>query len=188
MRNGALIPARATFLGTHDGRFGPRHNRYLFPYFDPFFADYLSTGYPAASDQPVVIMQAPPAAAAEEKAPAPAQPLMIELRGNHFVTVSGDTDSGAQTIDEPIAPEPAPAAPQYKVTSLVFRDGHQEQVSNYTIVGGVLYASADYVNAGAWIRKVDLTSLNLPETIASNQSQGVQFRVPQSPNEVIVGP
>ena len=130
------------------------------------------------------MMQAP----AEEKFPVPAQPLLIELRGNRFVRVSGDTESNAQTIEEPLAPQVASSAPTYRVTSLHFRDGHQEEVSNYTIIGGVLYASADYANAGAWVRKVDLTALNLPETIDSNQSRGVPFRIPQASNEVIVGP
>ena len=188
LRNGGIIPARANFQATRDGRFGPRRNRYLFPFFDPLYADYLSTGYPVDSEPPVVIMQAPPTSVAEERFPAPAQPLMIELRGDRYVQISGNTESGAQTIEEPIAPQQTSPAPQYKITVLLFRDGHQEEVSNYTIVGGILYASADYASAGAWIRKVDLTELNVPETITSNQSRGVQFRVPQAQNEVIVGP
>lgn len=174
------------FSGTHNGHFA-RRNGYI-PFFDPLYADYLSTGYPVASDPPAVIMQTPPAPAHRERFPAPAQPLLIELRGDHYIQISGSTESSAQTIDEPIAPGLSSVAPKYKVTSLHFRDGHQEEVSNYAIVGGVLYASADYATAGAWVRKVDLTALNLPETIAANQSRGLQFRIPQAPNEVIVGP
>src|SRR5258706_989288 len=57
---------------------------------DPFYSDYLSTaGYPAASQPPVVIMQAPPAAPEPDHFPSPAQPLMIELQGDHYVRVSG---------------------------------------------------------------------------------------------------
>jgi hypothetical protein len=79
---------------------------------------------------------------------------------------------------------PADVAPAV----LVFRDGHREEVSGYTIAGGVLYASADYYAGGSWNKKVELSSLNLPETIQSNQSRGVKFQLPDAPNEIIVGP
>ena len=71
---------------------------------------------------------------------------------------------------------------------LVFRDGHREQVFDYTIADGVLYAHADYFTTGSWNRKIELSSLNLSETVKSNQSQGVRFQLPSAPNEVIVGP
>ena len=66
---------------------------------DPFYADYLpSTGYGAASP-PVFILQ-PPATAAPAPAPAPppVAPLMIELRGDRYVQVSGPDSSGAEMI------------------------------------------------------------------------------------------
>jgi hypothetical protein len=71
---------------------------------------------------------------------------------------------------------------------LVFRDGHREELSDYTIADGVLYTRSDYYSNGDWNRKIELGSLNLPETIKSNQSRGVRFQLPSAPNEVIVGP
>jgi hypothetical protein len=119
------------------------------------------------------------------------QPLTIEFRGDHYVRISGDEESHAELIDEPALnssePGKRPPPPAHNVI-LIFRDGHREEVSNYTVADGVLYASSDYYIAGAWIRKVAITELNLPETLAANQSEGTVFRLPSAPNEVVVGP
>ena len=168
---------------------------YAIPFFDPFYADYVSSaGYPVPSQPPVILLQAPPAAAAPEP-PTPTQPLMIELQGDRYVRISGDEVSQSQMMDRMPAAQPAmrsiaTTSPKLARAStlLVFRDGRHEEISDYTIADGVLYAAADYYTSGAWNRKIPLTSLNLPDTIASNQGRGVQFHVPSSPNEVIVGP
>jgi hypothetical protein len=124
---------------------------------------------------------------------------MIELQGDRYVRVSGPETSGAEMIDRMPDPSPRPerpssaapqavAAPELPPAVLIFRDGHREEVSDYTITDGVLYTRGDYYTTGSWNRKIELSSLNLPETIKSNQSRGVRFQVPASPNEVIVGP
>ena len=199
----AVIPASAYaqrgFSGAHfSGRAAPFHsprfNRgvgaYYLPLFDPFYADYSAPEYPAA--QPPVIVAHPQAASpAPVSSPAPMQPLMIELRGDRYVQISGDADSHAEVIDQPgtssqiVAKRPAP--PAHNIV-LIFRDGHREEVSNYTVADGVLYASADYYTAGAWVRKVAVSELNVPETVAANQSEGAAFRLPSAANEVVVGP
>jgi hypothetical protein len=71
---------------------------------------------------------------------------------------------------------------------LVYRDGHRQETSSYTIADGILYASADYATTGAWNQKIALSSLNVPETVATNSSRGLHFQLPAAPNEVIVGP
>jgi|SRR5271166_3907374 len=165
--------------------------------FDPLYSDYLaSTGYPISS-QPPIILQAPPAATAEVSA-SPAQPLMIELQGDRYVQISGDQSSRAQMIDQlPTTQSVQPAdtlslrpAPQQQpsLAVLVFRDGRRQEISAYTIADGFLYATADYYTSGAWNQKIELSSLNLPETVASNSSRGLRFQLPSAPNEVIVGP
>ncbi len=120
---------------------------------------------------------------------------MIELQGDHYVRVSGEDNSGAEMIPpESIRrPEKLSAAtiqtlaPEPPVV-LVFRDGHREEVSVYTIAGGFLYAARDYPTDGSWNNKIELSSLNLPETTKTNQSRGVKFQIPHSPNEVILRP
>jgi len=186
----------------------PRAFFYPLAFSDPFYSDYLSRGYPVASQPPVVIVQAPPAAAPVPDAPAPAQPLMFELRGDRYVRVSSPEVSGtrmdAPTLaDQPTTDQlPASARPPHRPSTtairtvappdlppvvLVFRDGHREEASDYTIADGVLYTRGGY-STGSWNRKIELSSLNLPETLKSNQSRGVRFQLPSSPNEVIVRP
>lgn len=169
-------------------------------FYDPFYADYLSnTGYPAESQPPVVVVQTAPVSPVPERPTSPIEPLMIELRGDRYVRVSGEEESGTQMIDsltdasrrhdrsavariQPVeAEESAPVV-------LLFRDGHREEVSDYTIADGVLYTSGDPYTGGSWNRKVELSSLDLPETVKLNHSRGVRFQLPSAPNEVIVRP
>lgn len=195
----------------------PHHRSFFYPslfFADPLYSDSLysdalySTGYPLAAQPPIIVVQAPvvQAPAVDAKSDVPptsAQPLMIELHGDRYVRVSGEEGSGAEmrTI------EPQPSSVHHKPMPvdansaladrrpaelapvvLVFRDGHREEVSDYTIADGVLYARGDYYRDGAWNRKIELKSLNLSETIQSNDARGVRLQLPTSPNEVITRP
>jgi len=133
----------------------------------------------------------------------PTQPLLIELRGDRYVRVSGEETSGTEMINQtPAAPRRTARPPDVATqvadrelaarelvpVVLVFRDGHREEVSDYTIADGVLYTRGDYYTDGSWNRKIELNSLDLPETVKSNQLRNVRFQLPTSPNEVIVRP
>lgn len=195
----------------------PHHRSFFYPslffadpfYSDSFYSDALySTGYPLAAQPPIIVVQAPvaPAPALDAKPavpPTPTQPLMIELQGDRYVRVSGEEGSAAEmrTI------EPQPSSVHHKAmpvdanskladrrpaelppVELVFRDGHREEVSDYTIADGVLYARGDYYRDGVWNRKIEIKALNLYETIQSNEARGVRIQLPTSPNEVITRP
>jgi hypothetical protein len=162
-------------------------------FFDPLYSDYYSRP-PAAPETRVIIAHAP---SAPSQAPAdfvpPAEPLLIELQDKQYVQLSGEKKSRVQilsTEERSTARQSAAAAsaatPENLV--LVFHDGHTEEFSAYTIADGYLYASGDYYNSGSWNRKIDLTTLNLPETVKQNEVRGISFRLPAAPNEVIVGP
>lgn len=166
---------------------------------DALYSDLLATGYPAASQPPMIFMQAPsaPPAATPVVPSAPAQALMIELQGDHYVRVSGNEGAGVQMIDRDTATaatsakQSAPPVNRPKETipaTLVFRDGHREEIADYTITDGIVYAHADYYKTGSWNRKIEVSSLDLPQTLQLNQSHGLHFQIPSSPNEVIVGP
>lgn len=211
----ALVPhINAQRMGATSPRFASgfnhaRHFRnsfYPLGFSDSLYSDYLSPGYPVASQPPVIIMQAPPMSApAPERFSQPVQPLMIELQGDRYVQVSNSQTSGAEMIPESQKNEvtdPLPVhsgrqlgssmrtvtAPELPSAVLIFRDGHYEEASDYTIADGNLYTSGDPYSGGSWNRKIALSSLNLPETIATNKSRGLRFRLPASPNEVIVRP
>lgn len=170
---------------------------------DALYSDLLSSGYPVASPPPIFLLQPPPAREAIPDRPSsPAQPLMIELQGDRYVRISGEEEtSGAQIIDHPASPTNAQAVDAHKIdthkavavreldpVTLVFRDGHKEQVSDYTIAEGILYARGNYYTDGWWTKKIELSTLNLRETIASNKSLGIEFRLPTAANEVIIRP
>lgn len=188
----ASFPAQA-----HRGA-GFRPSFYPLGLYDPFYSDMVSsTGYPLESQPPLVVQVAPAAAKPEPSAAPPAQPLLIELQGDRYVQLSGEKETRAQMIDENSAQAAVRRMPGTEVQSaprpnpnalLVFRDGHREEVTNYTITNGVLYAGSDSYVAGSWNRKIELSSLNLPETVDSNRSRGLRFQLPNAPNQVIVGP
>jgi hypothetical protein len=199
----SLVAQRMGFghsSGHSAGRFGSGFGRgygRTGAYGVPFYADYIDgADYYGVPGQPV-IMQAPPPVTETH---APAAPLMIELQGDRYVQISGDEVSHAQMLDQmPTDQMPADAAglrseaastpqSQRAATVLIFRDGHHQEISDYTIANGVLYASADYYSSGSWNQKIALSSLDLRETLNANQSRGNQFRVPSAANEVIVGP
>lgn len=179
------------YLGSGHGAYGRGRNvpaLYPFPLLDPLYSDYL----PAEPAQPGSVLMPSPAPSRTAEAPArqPSQPLLIELRGNDYVQLSGDADSKLRTITPQTTDKlqkPQPSVTQ-KPALLIFRDGHQEEVADYTISNGVLYATADYYSSGSWNHAIQISSLNVPQTIASNESRGVPFHLPTSPNEVVVGP
>jgi hypothetical protein len=178
------------------------HPRHVFvpPLFTyPFYSDaFYDAGYPAGPQSPIILVQAPPTGQ-PETAPAPvtppAEPLVIELQGGRYVRVSGQDAAGSEMIDQQLASRTLtrPAAtdqPSHELAPviLVFRDGNREEITDYTIADGVIYARADYFTGGSWNKKIELTALNLPETLALNRSRGVAFRLPSAPNEVITRP
>ncbi|MGB7555587.1 MAG: hypothetical protein WBM04_14535 [Candidatus Korobacteraceae bacterium] len=74
-----------------------------------------------------------------------------------------------------ITPEQPPAEREAKPrepTVLVFRDGHQQEVSNYAIMGQTVYVLDDR------IQKIPLTNLDVSATVKANDDRGMEFKVP----------
>jgi len=189
----AHFPGVTNFHGAHIEHRAFRGGYYP-GFFDSFYADdRYRAGYTVPSLPQVVVVQPPAPAAPPEPPPSPSQPLMIELQGDRYVQISGDQPSRAQMIDSgapaklvtraDASPSPTPA-----VAVLIFRDGHREEVTGYTIADSCLYVTSNYTRTGYWIQKIELSALNLPDTIAANSSHDHKFQLPSSPNEVIVGP
>jgi hypothetical protein len=199
--HGSFTAASISNAEVHNSLRGRSGTRRLYPPFllgDPYYyAD--DTSQPPATDQgPQVVFVQMPAAPEAAKPTAP-EPLLIEWQNDRYVRI-GDAkpeDKPATKAGDVAAP-PAkpmqianhapPPTPQLQPVVLIYRDGHREQISNYTIVDGVLYASGDYWTDGYWNKKIQLASLNLPATAQASQAQGAQFVLPNSPNEVIIRP
>jgi len=188
-------------------RLAPRGGRRFFdgggyfPYFYPDY-DYEQGAEEAPPDQ---IIEQNPAPAPVVPARPPADALMIELQGDHWVRVTnnGQSEIGGNS-DEPAlqqgskfqsaatyparrieAAQPAADVPH---AVLVFRDGHQEEIAKYIISGATIYAGADFWNGGAWTRKVQIAELDVPATLKLNQGRGARFTLPSSPDEVMIRP
>ena len=71
----------------------------------------------------------------------------------------------APAAQEPVADEPR--------TVLVFKDGHQQEVANYAIVGATLYDLSD-----GRAKKVGLDDLDLTATVKQNDDRGLDFKLP----------
>ena len=75
---------------------------------------------------------------------------------------------------EPAPPAEASEQPQ---TVLVFKDGRKVEVSNYAIVGPLLYDLTD-----GRTRKIQLAELDLAATVKENDERGVVFELPAPAN------
>jgi hypothetical protein len=188
-----------------------------FPFFGDSFDpdDIYSSGYPVASEPPPFLMEAlrdmansgpnsmgSAAGPPESRDSSSSQPLMIELQNGRYVRVNSaaaevdalplaSNDTGGSTRPSPAPPpliaaaSPAPVLPP---VVLIFRDGHSEEVRDYTIADGVLYARGDYYTDGYWNKKIGLSSLDIAQTLQANSARNVSFLLPSSPNEVITRP
>jgi len=89
---------------------------------------------------------------------------------------SGDDRYGEHSFDEPRTSQapPAPAGEQ-DPTVLVFRDGHQQEIRNYAIVGPMLW---DFGAKGT--HKIPLSDLDLDTTRKLNDERGVDFVLPKT--------
>ncbi len=180
---------------------------------NPLWYDDYATRDTATS---VIVVQARTAPVSSPRPvfddPKPAAPLLIEWQGDRYVRrTSGSSsqtspapldyaaptrinspvhqahslvpaNSAATTHDDHLTrPAPAPA-------TFIFGDGHREQSSDYTIVQGTIYARGDYWTSGSWSKKIPIAQLDVPATLRANAENGVPFRLPSAPNEIITRP
>jgi hypothetical protein len=173
-----FVPSRAVFFGTP----------YLFS--DASYLPPVIVRTPAP--QVVVVQQpAPETVAVEADRPGP---LLIEWQGDRYVraTANGDRSISArpdyaETPAHRVVPA-APARAELPPVVLVFRDGARQEVRDYVIVGGVLYAGGDYYQDGHWTRPIQVSSLDLRSTFEANEKRGVKFILPSGPYEVVTRP
>jgi hypothetical protein len=188
-RGGGMRPA---FVHRGPGRFFP--GLAFAPYYYP---DYDSEpGMIEAAQPPVIIMPIPQPAS---PAPKPAESLVLELHGDHWVRITnyGQSQTDGQSpepqsvrgyLSTPRQAQAIEPARELPAAVLVFRDGHKEEVGKYMIMGATIYASADYWSLGSWTRKVRIADLDVPATLRLNQERGAKFSLPSGPYEVMIRP
>jgi hypothetical protein len=150
--------------------------------------------YDRPSDPTQIVFTPSPsnnALAAAPTAPvAPQDPLLIELRGDRYVRVSSNTQQTSGNSESSVQPGAPLRASQSSLlpTIFVFRDGHREESSDYSIYGGVIYARSEFWTDGAWTKQIQLSALNIAESRKVNEERGVRFLLPGAPNEVVTRP
>ena len=127
-----------------------------------YYPVYVPYAYPVA-----VAAEPEPEAVAE---PDPPAPTIFERRP----TSERVSDSPRYAPQPPAAAELSPADARQQIpVVLVYRDGHEQEVTNYAIVGPTLYDLGTFV-----AHKIPLAELNLKATIKANDDRGVEFSVP----------
>jgi hypothetical protein len=114
-------------------------------------------------------------------------PVLLELQGNQWVKVASFAMPSAQP-GAALSADFRPSATEMPPAVLVYRDGHSEEVTSYSIIGNSIYTKSDYWSNGAWTRTIQIADLDIPATLKQNQQRGVKFELPSGPNEVMIRP
>lgn len=181
--NRSLIGLSGVPFSREGHRHGFGRNSFFYggwPYFPPEYDD---------SYEPTVYVQppaAPPAPAPQVRQEPVPSAALLELQGNQWVKVTSFTTSPAAVATQPAATPVSPK--ELPPAILVYRDGHTEELSSYSIIGATMYTKSDYWTSGAWTRKIQVADLDLPATIKQNGDRGVKFDLPSNPDEVILRP
>jgi hypothetical protein len=198
---------RAVSAGSRANLVRARHTRRNFAgsaFASPFYSDYDSE--PENFEEPpppspFIARTTQPSAVA----PNPAESLVLELQGDHWVRLTNYGQSQTAQILQPESQQassltssslfsagrqiPASEPPsELPPAVLVFRDGHQEEIGKYVIAGPIIYTSADYWSSGSWTRKVQIAALDIPATLKVNRERGAKFSLPSGPHEVMIRP
>jgi hypothetical protein len=170
-----------------------------------FYADYP---FQSSAAEPAPLQANAPRSRIDWTPESKAEPLLIELQGDRYVRFGGTPGSGQRQIIAP-ADDAGPAARKFSASKksaaappardplkatglppavLIYRDGRHEEVSDYAIIGAVMYARGDCWHDGYCRKDIRLSDLNISATLQANQVNGVKFALPSSPNEVITRP
>jgi hypothetical protein len=172
------VPGRRDFgfRGDRFGRdgFGRRHHRrddddFLFPLVGGY---YLPYGYDYGYDDPSNYGFDPGVDDSMEQNYYRTGPTVFDRNGAGRMPGPPPGYDYRTELNPPPAREAAPVADQPD-TVLVFKDGHEQEVKNYAIVGATLYDLSD-----GRTRKVQLAELDLTATVKQNDDRGIAFQLP----------
>lgn len=163
------IPYRNPAFPNRFNRRGFRNYGYGYSYAVPYYYVYPAddSGYYGDGGGGPYLYSGPP----QNGAPPTDQTLHIVVDSAPPRTAPRDEIADAQP-ERPAAtiPDAKPGVP----TTLVFRDGHKQEVTNYAIMGQTLYVFDSRT------KKIALADLDVPATVKANDDQGVEFEVPKA--------
>lgn len=151
----------------HEHPNGARHSRpgavYAVPYYYPYADDSgesYANGDPEEDEQylggPTIF---------DRRGPGTNRPPADDYADRRQSQPTAGSAAQAMAEDEPVSDQPD--------TLLVFKDGHQLEISNYAIVGTTLFDLTEGHH-----HKIPLTDLNLSATAKENDDRGIDFRLP----------
>jgi hypothetical protein len=160
--------------------FNPAYGYYGTPY---FYSDYYE---PSEFEYQPPEPSPPPIQVQVKTEPLP-DPVLLELHGGRWVKVTnfGDSSDRALTSGTPAESQTIAELPP---ALLVYRDGHTEELSSYSIIGGSIYTKSNYWTTGYWTRSIAIADLDLPATLKQNHDRGLDFQLPSSPDEITLRP
>jgi len=189
-RSYGRAPYGGSLLGYRRSAYGLGDYLGDFPY---WYDDYPVEAATTASAPQFIVVERQ----AADAAPMPrATPLLIELQGDRYVRYGGIAggvrgDALATEVSNRDMPSRAAAATpgaQLAPTVLMYRDGHREEVRDYAIVDGVIYAHSNDWQTGYATKNIAVSKLDIPSTITINRDRGVGFVLPSGPNEAVTRP
>jgi hypothetical protein len=165
----------------------PGRNRGGFgvPAYAPYYNAPLYPAYPA------VTYDTGTAAVVEPEEEEPPAPTIFEHRGRsqwspgeasredsarygtHYLDSRERRPLQAEVAHALLEESPSRSARDVSPVVLIFRDGHEQEVRNYAIMGGTLYDLDTFVAS-----KIRLAELDLKATMKANQERGLDFSVP----------
>jgi hypothetical protein len=159
----------------YNRQFGHGRGQGAYSYSIPYYVPYDTSGYgydyvagsdtysgpPNGPSEPVlhIVVEQPPA-------------LPPQAYREH-VTADSNPPRFPQQAEEPPAPAVADSRPG-DPTVLVFRDGRKQEISNYAIMGQVVYVFDEHN------KKIPLADLDVAATVKANDDRGLEFKVPQA--------
>jgi hypothetical protein len=165
-RTGPGFTSRPNFPH-HEHPNGAHHSRagavYAVPYYYPYAYD---SGESDATDDPGEgeEYQGGPTIF-DRRGPGTSRPAADDYADRRQTQPAAATSAEAVAEDEPVSAQPD--------TLLVFKDGHQLEISNYAIVGTTLFDLTEGHH-----HKIPLSDLNLTATAKENDERGIDFRLP----------
>lgn len=177
-RFGAISRNRIVIARQHHA-FNPAYGYYGTPYFYPDYYEPSDFEYDPPSPPPVQVQV--------KTEPLP-DPVLLELHGSRWVKVMnfGDVSDRALAAETPA--ESQTKAKPLPPAVLVYRDGHTEELSSYSIIGGSIHTKSNYWTTGTWMRTIPVADLDIPATLQQNEKRGLNFELPSGPDEVMLRP
>jgi hypothetical protein len=164
-----VYPNTRPFSGRHGShgngygnKFGYGYNTgaWIVPYYIPAYDDTSGYDVGGAASAPYVYSGPPPEQTLHAVVDLPPARRADQAEGEDMAPIAK------------IEPSQESEVLPLEATVLIFRDGHEQQVTNYAVMGQTIYVF------DARKQKISLSDVDVPATIKANDDRGVDFQLP----------